>query len=150
MSCRPARKTTSSGSGLPDLQRLFDGFFQSAERDLAERSRGIEVGRGLFDQTGPLGPEFAERIDAGIFDQSIGLDRDAADRLLVDADPGNKATVVDDVAAVAAVNDVLAAYAVNDLFWALTGLGDSRCDGRGKEEHRGRQNAEIATHGRKS
>ena len=70
------------GQGLAGLQRLFDGFFQSAERDLAERSRGIEVGRDLLDQAGPLGLELAKRIDAGIFDESVGLDRDAADGLL--------------------------------------------------------------------
>ena len=82
MSCRPARKTTSSGSGLAGLQRLFDGLFQSAERDLAERGGGIQVGRDLLDQASPLGRELAKRIDAGIFDQPVGLDRDAADRLL--------------------------------------------------------------------
>ena len=70
------------GQGLAGLQRLFNGFFQPAERDLAERGSGMEAGRDLLDQAGPLGPELAERIDAGIFDQSIGLDRDAADRLL--------------------------------------------------------------------
>ena len=75
------------GQRLAGLQRLFDGFFQPAERDLAERSGGIELGRGLLDQAGPLGPEFAKRIHAGIFNQSIGLDRDAADGLLVDAVP---------------------------------------------------------------
>ena len=68
---------------LAGLQRLFDGFFHSAERDLTEGSGRIEVGRGLLDQPGPLGPEPAKRIDAGILDQPIGLDRDAANCLLV-------------------------------------------------------------------
>ena len=93
------------GQGLAGLQRLFNGFFQPAERDLAERSGGIEVGRDLLDQAGPLGPELAKHIDAGILDESIGLDRDAADRLLV--------TVAD--------------------YWASSGAGDCENDGRGKK-----------------
>ena len=43
------------GQRLAGLQRLFDGFFQPAQRDLAERSGGIEIGGGLLDHAGPLG-----------------------------------------------------------------------------------------------
>ena len=68
--------------GLAGLERLFHGFLQSAERDLAERSSRIQVGRGLLDQASPFGPELAKRIDAGIFDESIRLDGNAADGLL--------------------------------------------------------------------
>ena len=72
------------GQGLAGLQRLFNGFFQSAERDLAEREAAASRSAGTFCiEAGPLGAELVQGIDAGIFDQSIGLDRDAADRLLV-------------------------------------------------------------------
>ena len=71
------------GERLSRLQGVFNGFFQAAERDLAERSGRIEVGMGFLGQPRPLGPEPAKGIDAGIFDESIGLDRDAADRTLV-------------------------------------------------------------------
>ena len=79
---------------------------------LRSDSGGIEVGRDLLDQAGPLGPELAKGIDAGIFDESIGLDRDAADGLL-EEDPANKAVV--------GVVAVLPPPTLTGLFWAWTG-----------------------------
>ena len=41
------------GQGLAGLQRFFNGCFQPAERDLAERGSGMEAGRDLLGSTGP-------------------------------------------------------------------------------------------------
>ena len=70
------------GQSLAGLERFGNGLFQAAERDLAERSRGIDIGRGVLDQLGPLGLDLGNFVDAGVFDEAVGTDGNAADRLL--------------------------------------------------------------------